>query len=331
LKILVIGSGSIGQRHIKNLKSLGINNIEVFDNDKKILKSVEKKFKIKSQNKLNFNKIDCTLICTPPNSHTKLTKLALEDNSNVFIEKPLSNSLKDINVISKLAKKKSLKIFVGYVFRFDKGLLKINEFLKKDKIGDVVSYDAYEGWHLSNWRPWQNFEKSYTSSKNMGGGIILDGSHELNYLQWIGGQIDYVFSFYQKIPKMKVETEGISEILTQFNSKAIGRIHLDFINPKYNRHCEILGNDGSINWSYENLSFTIQKIDGTKKLVKYENDPNRMYVDEMQHVIKCINDEELNRISLEDAKKTLAISLSIKESGRQKKAIKITKNKSDLF
>ena len=323
MKILVIGSGSIGQRHIKNLKSLGIKNIQVFDDDKKLLKLVEKNFNIKAQNKLNFDQIDCTLICTPPNSHIKLAKLALENNSNVFIEKPLSNSLKDINIISKIAKKKSLKIFVGYVFRFDKGLIKINEILKKNGIGDVVSFDAYEGWHLSNWRPWQKFEKSYTSSKKMGGGIILDGSHELNYLQWMGGQIDYVFSFYQKIPKMNVETEGISEILTQFNSKVIGRIHLDFINPKYNRHCEILGNKGSINWSYEDLSFDIQKINGKKKSVKYERDPNKMYIDEMKHVINCINNKESNRISLEDAKKTLEISLSIKESGNKKKVIKI--------
>ena len=326
MKILVIGSGSIGQRHIKNLKSLGIKDIQVFDSNKKLLKLVEKKFDIKVQNKLNFDQIDCTLICTPPNSHIKLAKLALENNSNVFIEKPLSNSLKNINIISKIAKKKSLEIFVGYVFRFDKGLIKINEILKKNGIGDIVSFDAYEGWHLSNWRPWQKFEKSYTSSKRMGGGIILDGSHELNYLQWMGGQIDYVFSFYQKIPKMNVETEGISEILTQFNSKVIGRIHLDFINPKYNRHCEILGNKGSINWSYEDLSFDIQKINGKKRSVKYETDPNKMYIDEMKHVINCINNKESNRISLEDAKKTLEISLSIKKSGMQKKVIKIPKN-----
>ena len=124
---------------------------------------------------------------------------------------------------------------------------------------------------------------------------------------------------------MKIETEGISEILTQFNSKAIGRIHLDFINPKYSRHCEILGNNGSINWSYENLSFTIRKNNGTTKLFKYEKDPNRMYIDEMRHVINCINDKESNKISLEDATKTLAISLSIKQSGKQKKVIKIAK------
>ena len=325
MRILVIGSGSIGQRHIQNLKSLGFNDIEVFDSNKKLLKSVEKKFKIKIQKKVKFENIDCTLICTAPSSHIELAKLALEENCNVFIEKPLSNSLKDINLVSKLARKKSLEIFVGYVFRFDKGLIKINDLLKKNTIGDVISYDAYEGWNLANWRPWQKFEKSYTSLEKLGGGIILDGSHELNYLQWFEGDIDYVFSLYRKIPKMKIETEGISEILTQFNSKAIGRIHLDFINPKYSRHCEILGNNGSINWSYENLSFTIRKNNGTTKLFKYEKDPNRMYIDEMRHVINCINDKESNKISLEDAKKTLAISLSIKQSGKQKKVIKIAK------
>ena len=60
--------------------------------------------------------------------------------------------------------------------------------------------------------------------------------------------------------------------------------------------------------------------------MKYETDPNKMYIDEMKHVINCINNKESNRISLEDAKKTLEISLSIKKSGMQKKVIKIPKN-----
>ena len=80
MKFLVIGSGSIGQRHIKNLKLLGINDIQVFDDNEKLLKSIEKKLEIKKQKKLNFKQIDCTLICTPPNSHIKLAKLALENS-----------------------------------------------------------------------------------------------------------------------------------------------------------------------------------------------------------------------------------------------------------
>ena len=93
MKIFVIGCGSIGQRHIKNLLKMGINEIEVYDQNKLLLEKIRKKFRIKALNSLKFNNPDCTLICTPPNSHLKLAKKSLDENSHVFIEKPLSNSL----------------------------------------------------------------------------------------------------------------------------------------------------------------------------------------------------------------------------------------------
>ena len=208
LKFLIIGCGSIGQRHINNLLSIGIKNIEVFDSNKSLLKKVGKKFNVKTVNKLEFNNIDCTLVCTPPSTHIKLAKKAIESKSHVFIEKPLSNSLSGVTIIAKLSKKNSCNVFVGYMFRFDLGLQKVKKLLNGNTIGKVLSFDAYEGWYLPKWRPWQDYTKSYTASKRLGGGIILDGSHEVNYLQWLGGGIKQVFSYYKKVDKLKVNTEG---------------------------------------------------------------------------------------------------------------------------
>jgi len=326
MKFLVIGCGSIGQRHIKNLLSLGIQEIEIFDVNSTLTKKVGRKFGVKELSSLQFNKPDCTLICTSPSTHIKLANKALEANSHVFIEKPLSNSLAGIKPLSRLAKKKSLHVFVGYVFRFDKGLIRIKKILLKGKIGTILSFDAYEGWYLQKWRPWQDYTKSYTTSKKLGGGIILDGSHELNYLLWLGGKINQVFSYYTKIPKLNANTEGLAEILLSFKSKAIGRIHLDFVNPKYNRHCEIIGNRGSIKWLFENQTIEIMKSNQTKpRRIKYGNDFNEMYVDEMKYVIRCIKGRKNVLIHLVHAIKTLEISLAIKKSGKINKPIFVVK------
>ena len=206
LRFLVIGCGSIGQRHIDNLKSLGVTKLDVFDSNKELLKQVKKNFDVNVLDALEFRNIDCTLICTPPSTHVELAKQALRKGSHIFIEKPLSNSLTGLNDISKLSKSKSLHVFVGYVFRFDSGMKKIKELLTKNAIGNILSFDAYEGWYLPKWRPWQDHTKSYTASEKLGGGIILDGSHELNYLQWLGGKVNQVFSYYSNIPKLKTKS-----------------------------------------------------------------------------------------------------------------------------
>ena len=259
INFLIVGCGSIGQRHIDNLLSLGQKNIKIYDTDCVLVKKISKKFNVEQLKTLDFKNINCTLICTPPSTHLSIAKKALTESSHIFIEKPLSNSLKDVNNIIKIAKKNSLNIFVGYVFRFDYGLQKIKKLLTQNIVGKIISFDAYEGWYLPNWRAWQDHTKSYTGSKQLGGGIILDGSHELNYILWLVGEIKQVFSYFTSIPSLKVKAEGIAEILLVSKSNSIGRIHLDFINPKYNRHCEILCEKGSIRWNFESKKIEVQK------------------------------------------------------------------------
>ncbi len=325
INFLIIGCGSIGQRHIENLLSLGQKNIKIYDSNCVLAKKISKKFNVEQLETLQFKNVNCTLICTPPSTHTSIAKKALSGLSNIFVEKPLDNSLKDINDILKIAKKKSLNIFVGYVFRFDHGLQKIEKLLEQDTIGKVISFDAYEGWYLPNWRSWQDHTKSYTGSKKLGGGIILDGSHELNYILWLIGEIKQVFSYFNPVPSLKVKAEGIAEILLISKSNSIGRIHLDFVNPKYNRHFEILGERGSIRWNFETKKIEIQKAGSTKsKTIKYGLDSNQMYVDEMKYVISCILGKKKNNlITFNDAKRTLEISLAIKKSGNTGRAVSV--------
>jgi predicted dehydrogenase len=323
INFLIVGCGSIGQRHINNLLSLGQKNIKIYDTDCALVKKISKKFNVEQLETLDFKNINCTLICTPPSTHLSIAKKALSESSHVFIEKPLSNSLKDINNILKIAKKNSLNIFVGYVFRFDYGLQKIEKLLTQNTFGKIISFDAYEGWYLPNWRAWQDHTKSYTGSKQLGGGIILDGSHELNYILWLVGEIKQIFSYFSSIPSLKVKAEGVAEILLVSKSNSIGRIHLDFINPKYNRHCEILCEKGSIRWNFETKKIEVHKAGSSKfKTIKYGLDNNQMYVDEMKYVISCILGKRKNDlITFNDAKRTLEISLAIKKSGSIGRAV----------
>lgn len=321
MRFHVVGCGSIGQRHIRNLLLLG-HEVSLYDADSVLAKKISKQFGIKYTSTDIVDNVDCILVCTPPVSHIQLATKALRKNTNVFIEKPLSNT-NNIAPLLKLAKKSRLKIFVGYSFRFDKGLQTVKKLLSEKKIGKIVSFDAYEGWYLPLWRPWQDHTKSYTGSEKLGGGIVLDGSHEANYLQWLGGNIAEVFSYYSTIPSLGVKAEGLAEVLLRFQSKAIGRIHLDFLNPKYNRHCEILGEKGSIRWYFENKTVEIQKIGSSKhRTIKYGKDNNQMYLDEIKHVVSCISGNKRNNlIDLTSAQKTLEVSLAIKKSGKTRRAV----------
>ena len=100
INFLIVGCGSIGQRHLENLLSLDQKNIKIYYTDCALAKKISKKFNVEQLETLQFKNVDCTLICSPPSTHTSIAKKALSESSNIFVEKPLGNSLKDINDIN---------------------------------------------------------------------------------------------------------------------------------------------------------------------------------------------------------------------------------------
>lgn len=327
MKCLVIGCGSIGERHIKNLKNIKVGEILATDLDPKRLNLIKEKYGITvfSDMKNAFSKNpDVVFICTPPSSHIEIAYEAIKNNVHVFIEKPISNTLKGVDELIETAKKKNLLVFVGYNFRFHKGIQFVKKMIDEGKIGKILSARAEFGQYLPDWRPWQDYTKSYTAKKDLGGGVILDGSHEIDYMRWFLGDAEYIHCFADKISDLDVETEDVAEILIKFKSGAVCEIHLDFIRPGYSRSCEIIGEKGVIIW---NFSEKIVKIYESEKqnweVVETPVDVNDMYIDEIKHVLNTIQTGKKPLTNGYDGKKTLQLALAAKESAISHKLVKL--------
>ena len=141
MKFLVIGCGSIGRRHAKNLLSLG-HKVIATDVSADGRKKAEAELGIKTFPSLAAalaQKPDAALVCTPPSTHIELAKKALLSGCHAFIEKPVSDSLGGIDALEKLAKMKKKKVQIGYNLRFAPGLAKLKELLDSGKYGKVLS------------------------------------------------------------------------------------------------------------------------------------------------------------------------------------------------
>lgn len=252
-RILVVGCGSIGERHIRNLKSLSTGEIIACDIDKKRISVIGEKYGVQTCANLSqalTQSIDAALVCTPPSTHIPIALQIIEHGSHVFIEKPLSNSLKGVDELLRRAKDKKLVVLVGYNFRFHPGLVLVKEMLEREEVGKILSARAEVGQYLPDWRPWQDYRKSYTAQKRLGGGIILDGSHELDYMRWLLGEVREVSCMAGKLSRLEVDTEDTAEVLLRFRSGAMVAVHLDFIRHDYTRNCELIGEKGTIIWNY---------------------------------------------------------------------------------
>lgn len=313
MNFLIMGCGSIGERHIINLKAiLPDTRIDVFDPRHERLATVSKKYSINpvQHTEIDLRAYDCVFICTPPVSHIELAKRALNSGSNVLIEKPLSYNLEGIEGLQNLVQSKRLLAFVAYNFRFNKGIHMIRQMIKDLKFGKILHVSAYFGQYLPEWRPLQDYKESYSAVRDLGGGIIHDASHEIDYMTWLFGIPVYVESQFSFTDILSSDAEAMADILLKFNKNILGYIHLDFVRREYRRTLELLCENGLIQWSLSDA--TIRTFDVSSKswnTIRLEEAINDMYIEEIRHVIGCIKSKSNSEIiDLENGILTLKLS-----------------------
>ena len=325
MKILVIGCGSIGERHIKNLIALSAGSIIATDTDPDRLEYVRDKYFLDVYDDVDaaFNAHpDIVLVCTPPPLHIPLAMKAVDHGCHVFIEKPLSHTLDHVDGFLTKAKKKQRIVFVGYNLRFQRGIHLIKQFLEEEAIGKPLVIRAEFGQYLPDWRPSQDYKKSYTAHQNMGGGIILDGSHEIDYVRWFAGDIIEVSCFAGTLGSLEVDVEDTAEILLRTGDGTLAEIHLDFLQRVYSRTCKIIGTQGTLLWDYTENKVGLYAA-STKQWKNFPvaAEPNEMYLEEMKHFLACVNGKAIPLIDGHAAKKVLEIALAAKKSASSGKAI----------
>ena len=317
MRFLIVGLGSIGERHLKNLFSIGESDIIGVEIDKNRKNYIRKEYKIdvfqNLEDALN-QKPDACFICTPPVSHVPIALEAAKAGCNLFIEKPISHDINDdLTKLEEIIEKNNLICMVGYNQRFNKGILRLKEITKSNVFGNIAYIRAEVGQDLPSWRPWMDYRMSYTAKKEMGGGIILDASHEIDYTLWlIDDTIHSVKSYYKKLSKLEVGAEDIAEVLIIFKN-AYASIHMNMIERNYNRYCKIISDSG--NWAIYNFKNRelVYSINGDNfKEVYKDYNMNQTYLDEIKHFISCIKSKSTPVSNIKTAKKTLKVCLMAK-------------------
>ena len=339
LKGLVIGCGSIGTRHLHNLKTLGLKNIAIYDIDRKKINELSKKYNVEFFYDLDSalsENFDFSIVCTYPNLHTKIANLCIKNNQHVFIEKPISSDLKNVKSMLKRADSKKLKIAVGYNTRFDKGLVYLKNKLSQSEISTPLSITSQWGQHIKFWRPGDNYKNHYILKK--GSGIILDASHEYDYIRWLlNDNVNSVYCQINKSTTIKTETESNAIITMKFNRGTIVNLIIDYLRPQYERKCQIIGEKGDLKWEYivkkagwknyniqASSNITTSFVDGKKNIhEKFLVKLNDMYVSEMKDFIQSISENRQPLVNGWDGFETLKIGLSALKSAQENKVIRL--------
>lgn len=329
MRILVIGCGSIGERHIKNLKSLASAELFICDRDKERLEYIRDKYGVKFfqtyEEAFSKEAINAVLVCTPTNEHIIPALTAVKHGCHVFVEKPLSHTLEGVDKLIQEAKHRDLVLITGFNYRFHPNLQKIKTLLDNQAIGNPIGVKAHFGCNFHYRLPYHN-ERDYRqdyAAKKVGGGVILDAAtHIIDYLRWFFHEVEEVFCYAGKMSKLDLEAEDFAEILLKFKQGTIASLHADFIQQPYQNRCEIIGEEGTIIWGYPEEKIRLFSA-ALNQWQEIETETIDMYLEEMKHFIQCIRGEETPLVDGVTGRRVLEIALAAKESAATGKVIKV--------
>lgn len=290
MKILVCGLGSIGERHVGNLLSLGYDDIIVYRKRELPLRTLDKQFPVfTSLDTALLEKPEVAIICNPTHLHHDTTERCLKGGCHVLVEKPISHTSDGLSGLSALAESLSLQVMVGYMMRFHPCLIRIKEWLKAGDIGKLVYIRSQWGEYLPDWHPWEDYRKSYAALMSMGGGPGLTLSHELDTLLWLGGDYSRAMGLCNYGSSLEVDTEHGVDLLIQFENGATGNVHMDYFQSPPARTLELVGTNGRIEFDYFR-SRAVRYAGGESQLcdvcdVSENFDRNNLFVDELRYFL----------------------------------------------
>ncbi len=327
LNILVVGTGSIGTRHIENLLSFNMS-VSAYSYREEKGGTLSKKYGIRvfpSIESAFESEPDAVIISNRTDLHMETALAAAQRGIHIYIEKPLSNSMKGINELRRLMESKSLIIEVGCMMRFNPGLRTIHGFLERGEIGKPYFARVCIGQYLPDWRPEQDYNQSYSAKSDYGGGVLFDLIHELDYLYWWFGPVSDVSAFLDRVSELEIETEDVAQILLRFGSGVVAQVEMDYLSPFFRRNCEVVGSKGIIFWN-DNFGEVTLKIKGTSE-ARVFNQPvsfrrNTMFVDLMKHFLNRIKKGGDPAVGLEDGINVLKVALAAHRASETRRAVR---------
>lgn len=334
LAFLVVGCGSIGKRHIRNLLALGHEDITAFD------VSAERRNEAAALGVRAIDDLDAhfrapaaaktwaALVTTPTKLHVPVALRAAEAGHHLFIEKPVSDeSDAELERLACVVSERSLASLVGCNLRFHPGLRAAKSILASGRLGRVASIRAEFGQYLPDWHPWEDYRRGYSARKDLGGGVVLDAIHELDYVRWLMGPVTEVAALAGHQSHIEIDTEDTASILLRFAGGAFGEVHLDYVQRTYTRSCHVIGDEGTLAWDF-GAGGAVRLFTAEEKSWETLSGPdgweaNTMYVDELRHFVACVRGEEEPEQDITEARRVLELALAVKRSAEERVFVRL--------
>jgi predicted dehydrogenase len=323
-RILIVGLGSIGTRHARLIRKLMPKaKIAAFRHQSsQALHNVELDLNTTNFDEVKSFRPQAAVISNPASHHLSMALTLARQGVHLLIEKPISNEInEELFELIDICRSKDITLMIGYNLRFLPSLIFFRDLLQQGKVGKSFSIRAEAGQYLPNWRPDSDYRHTVTAQKKLGGGVLLELSHEIDYLQWLFGRVKWVKAHVTRHSDLDIDVEDSAYLILGFNSNEFGNdqgasLNLDFIRHDTTRRCIVIGDKGTLCWN--GVEGTVNFFPSFEKewieLYSEKLDLDFTYQEELKHFFFCVKNGDSTVVTGEDGLSALKVVDAAKKS-----------------
>lgn len=314
-KIAVVGLGSIGRRHLRLVREVrpGMQVILVRSGQGKKWPEEELADNVvHTLSEAISIGIDAAIIATPVVSHVSDALKLIEHGIPILVEKPLSHKVDLAENLHKAWLEKKTLVLLGYCLRHTSAASFFHKRIQDSIIGNILSVTIRCESYLPKWRPDQDYRDTVSARKELGGGALLELSHEIDYANWFFGPFKSVSSMLINSKTLDIDVEDMVDIFFETHNNKPVYIHLDFCSQISSRLCSVKTDKGELKWDLIKNNVTWTDLNSTINTWNFQEDGDGMYINQLNHFFDCTEADGKPKVTIEDGISVLKLIDSIK-------------------
>ena len=257
---------------------------------------------------------ELAVIANPAPMHLDYAIPLARLGTHLLLEKPIATVPDRVPELMEIACSSQAVVLLGYNLRFSPSLRAFRSLLQTSAIGRCYSVRAEVGQYLPSWRPEADYRLGVSARKELGGGVLLELSHELDYLRWIFGEVVSVQAMLSRQSRLTIDVEDTADLMLAFaptgdDPSVVASVHLDFVRHDSIRTCTVVGEAGTLAW--DALTGEVNQYEpeaATWRNVFTERPQHdATYLAEWEHLLACIETGQRPLITGEDGYAVLKV------------------------
>jgi predicted dehydrogenase len=324
--ILIAGLGSIGQRHARNLASLGARRLIAVRSGLGT-RPIPADLPIETYGTYDealAQGPDIGIVCTPSSLHVEAAHMLLDAGLDVLVEKPISHTLDGVDRLIQTAAAASRVLGVAYPLRFHPHVATVRQWIAEHRLGSIRYARASVGQYPPSWTPGRDYRDSYAVRQDLGGGCVRTFIHEIDLLYDLFGMPRSVTAMAGHLSSLDTDAEDVAEIVFGYDHM-IGSVHIDYVQRTSHRarYLHIVGEAASLWLDFQQHTLQWDAATplssgsgGAVGAVLDDFDFNTLHRDEAAAFIRCAETRAPFRATGCDARRGLQCALAALDSAR---------------